>query len=165
LVISKLDLAGPIDKEAIESTKEKLLVDGAINEAAAERIDAETIVTFFQSELGKMVLDAENRVWREWPFTFALPACEFSNSSHGSRVTSDELIIVQGIIDMLIRTPKGLAVIDFKTDNITAEEIAERAEFYRQQLELYGRAASEILKTGLFGKWLYFLTPGCEFKV
>ena len=85
--------------------------------------------------------------------------------SREPRVTNDELIIVQGIIDMLIQTPEGLAVIDFKTDNITAEEVAERAELYRRQLELYGRAASEILKTKLLGKWLYFLTPGCAVQV
>ena len=165
LVISRLDLAAPINKGAIEKTKEKLLVDGAITEAVAECIDAEPIVTFFQSELGRIVLDSENRVWREWPFTFAISAAEFSESSYEPRVPSDEVIIVQGIIDMLIQTPEGLAVIDFKTDNITAEEVAERAEFYRRQLELYGRAASEILKTKLLGRWLYFLTPGCEFEV
>jgi len=65
---------------------------------------------------------------------------------------------------MLVQTPKGLVVIDFKTDDITAEEVTERAELYRRQLELYGRAASAILKAKLLGKWLYFLTPGCEFE-
>jgi ATP-dependent helicase/nuclease subunit A len=165
LMISKLDLAGPINKGAIERIKEKLLVDGAITEAVAERIDAETIVTFFQSELGRIVLDAENKVWREWPFTFALPACELPDSSHEQQATSDEVIIVQGIIDMLISTPNGLAVIDFKTDNIATEEVAQQAELYRRQLELYGRAASAILKTKLLGKWLYFLTPGCAIKI
>jgi len=165
LVISKLDLAGPINKGAIERIKEKLLVDGAITEAVAERIDTESIMAFFESELGKIALDAENIVWREWPFTFALPACELPDSSHERRATSDEVIIVQGIIDMLISTPNGLAVIDFKTDNIAAEEVAQQAELYRRQLELYGRAASEILKTKLLSKWLYFLMLGCEFKV
>ena len=87
------------------------------------------------------------------------------DSSHERRATSDEIIIVQGIIDMLVKTPNGLAVIDFKTDNIAAEEVAQQAGLYRRQLELYCRAASEILKTKLLGKWLYFLTPGCEFKV
>ncbi len=170
LVISRLDLAKPINKDAIERTKEKLLADGAITETVARRIDAEPVVTFFHSQLGKMVLSDKNRVWREWPFTFSMPAAEFSDSSHerqtlGPKVTNDELIIAQGIIDMLIQTPKGLAVIDFKTDNITAEEIAQRAELYRRQLELYARAARTILRTRLLGKWLYFLTPGCEFEV
>jgi len=128
LVISRLDLAALINKEAIEKTKEKLLVDGAISEFVAEHISPESIVTFFEGKLGRMVLDSENRIWREWPFTFSISAAEFSELSREPRVTNDELIIVQGIIDMLIQTPEGLAVIDFKTDNITAEEVAERAE-------------------------------------
>jgi len=66
---------------------------------------------------------------------------------------------------MLIRTPQGLVVIDFKTDNITAKQVPERAELYRQQLELYSRAASAILKAKPAAKWLYFLTPGHEFEI
>ena len=102
---------------------------------------------------------AENNVFHEWPFTYALTASDFDNSIHASHLTNDENIIVQGIIDMLVRTPKGLVVIDFKTDRITAGQITERAGLYRRQLELYGRAASAILKSECIAKWLYFLTP------
>ena len=188
LVIAQLDLSRPVNKEAIGKIKEKLLVDGAITEAIAKHINTKSIIMFFQGELGRTVLDDENVVWREWPFTFALPACEFSDSSDErqatspvrnstmgtdnitekgkiSNGTSDELIIVQGIIDMLARTPKGLVVIDFKTDHIAADQVPERAEFYRRQLELYSRAASAILKAEILAKWLYFLTPGCASKV
>jgi ATP-dependent helicase/nuclease subunit A len=66
---------------------------------------------------------------------------------------------------MLVRSPKGLMVIDFKTDDITAKQVSERAEFYREQLELYGRAAEVILKSKVLGKWLYFLRPGYAFEI
>ncbi len=101
-------------------------------------------------------LDASNAVWREWPFTFAVPA---------SRVADDETTIVQGIIDMLIQTPTGLLIIDFKTDNITAKQADKRAELYRQQLEFYSRAAGAILKSTIVGKWLYFLTPNWAIEI
>ncbi|GAG43837.1 unnamed protein product, partial [marine sediment metagenome] len=147
--------------------------------AVAEHIDTKSIITFFESELGRIALGGENTVWREWPFTFALPAVARASSPwstarpvpsevEGMAVplsTSDEMIIVQGIIDMLIQTPHGLVVIDFKTDNVTAEQVAERAKSYRRQLELYGRAASAILKEKLLAKWLYFLTLGCAVEV
>jgi ATP-dependent helicase/nuclease subunit A len=165
LVISRLDLGRPVTEEVIEETKEKLLTDGAVTELVAEHINTDSIITFFEGELGRTALDTENKVWREWPFTFALPASELSTSSDERRVTSDEIVIVQGIIDMLIQTSQGLVVIDFKTDDVTAKEIAERAELYRGQLELYGRAAEAILKTKIIGKWLYFLKPGCAVEV
>jgi ATP-dependent exoDNAse (exonuclease V) beta subunit len=93
-------------------------------------------------------------------------------------MTSIETIVVQGIIDMLIQTPQGLVVIDFKTDDISAGEAPRRAELYRPQLTLYARAASAILKSelvrqahhpeqsrGTIAKWLYFLTPGCAINI
>jgi len=165
LIISQLDLVGPVTEEAIEKTKDKLLADNAITASVIERIDIGSIMTFFESELGKMAFEPENTVLREWPFTFALPAYEFDNSLHNSHFTSDENIIVQGIIDMLIRTPKGLVIIDFKTDNITPGQVRERAEVYRRQLDLYSRAASAILKSESIAKWLYFLTPACAFEL
>jgi ATP-dependent helicase/nuclease subunit A len=171
LVIARLDLGRPVNREAVEKVKEKLLADGAMSEAAAECINAESIVSFFESEPGRMVLDTNNVVWREWPFTFALPASFVArDSSLVVRVVENETVIVQGIIDMLVQTADGLVVIDFKTDNITAgsatgKEVSERAELYREQLELYGRAAGAILKSKVLGKWLYFLTPGCAIEV
>jgi ATP-dependent exoDNAse (exonuclease V) beta subunit len=78
---------------------------------------------------------------------------------------SDETIVVQGIIDMLIQTARGLVVIDFKTDNVTAKQAVQRAELYRRQLELYSRAAEVILKCETIARWLYFLSPATEFEV
>jgi ATP-dependent helicase/nuclease subunit A len=179
LVISHLDLACPVTKESIEKTIEKLLADSAITAVVAECIDTESILAFFQSELGKTVLDNSKNVLRDWPFTFALPALELPNSNHEPRITNhesrttndarrtthDETIIVQGIIDMLVQTSQGLIVIDFKTDDISAGQVTGRAELYRQQLNLYARAASAILKSESIAKWLYFLTPARAFEV
>jgi ATP-dependent helicase/nuclease subunit A len=66
---------------------------------------------------------------------------------------------------MLVRTPQGLIIIDFKTDRITTDQVNERAELYRRQLDLYGRAAESILKSKLLAKYLYFLTPAAEFEL
>jgi ATP-dependent helicase/nuclease subunit A len=172
LVISQLDLARPVTKEVIEKTKEKLLADGAITELVAENINRGSIITFFEGELGRAALDAKNTVYREWLFTFALPASELSDTKDDGRGTrgdgrgtGDELIVVQGIIDMLVQTPEGLLVIDFKTDDVTAKGAPERAGLYREQLELYGRAAEAILKAKIIGKWLYFLKPGSAVEV
>jgi ATP-dependent helicase/nuclease subunit A len=62
---------------------------------------------------------------------------------------------------MLLQTPAGLVVVDFKTDRIRAEQVDQRAQLYAKQIDLYGRAAEAILKSKLTSKWLYFLGPGC----
>jgi ATP-dependent helicase/nuclease subunit A len=159
LIIAQLDLTGPINKETIDKTVERLLAGGAITQPVVEHIDTKSIPAFFDSDLGRMVFDKANRVWREWPFTFALPACDLTDSGDERRATSDETIVAQGIIDMLIQTKDGLIVIDFKTDKVTAQQAPQRADLYRGQLELYSRAAEAILKCETIARWLYFLTP------
>ncbi|UCG55783.1 MAG: helicase-exonuclease AddAB subunit AddA [Phycisphaerales bacterium] len=161
LVISQLDLDRPVTEAAIRTRVDKLVEDGAVTMGIAERIDAACILAFFESELSRVVLDSENTVWREWPFTFALPASEWKDSRLSAQMgyaTADK-IIIQGIIDMLVQTPRGLIVVDFKTDAVSADRISERAELYRRQLNLYGRAASAILQSPLIAKWLHFLAP------
>jgi len=165
LVISQLDLTGPVTRQKIDNLRERLVDNATIAAAVAERIDTESIFDFFQSDLGQLVLDPDNTIRREWPFTFALPASQFADSDHESRATSDEIIVVQGIIDMLIRAKQGLIIIDYKTDRIKAEEVPKRAELYCRQLGLYGQAASAVLKTELVTKWLYFLSPRIAFRL
>ena len=169
MVIAKLNLGRPITKEAIEETKEKLLTEGHITKAVISHINANSILAFFNSKPGIAALDPCNNVWREWPFSFTIPASKWQlESSPGLQFLNgldDDIIIVQGLIDMLIHTPQGLLVIDFKTDNITAEQIPDRSLVYRQQLELYSRAAGSILNSPILGKWLYFLKPAYQFEV
>jgi len=170
LVIAHLDLTKPVTAEAVEKTKQELLGSNAITETVAEHINTSSIVAFFKSTLGQAALETNHTVRREWPFTFAVPASKWQHNTQarperGRRNavcnTNDETIIIQGIIDMLIQTPQGLLVIDFKTDNISAKQAVERSKLYREQLELYGMAAGAILGTSLAGRWLYFLTPRC----
>jgi ATP-dependent helicase/nuclease subunit A len=63
------------------------------------------------------------------------------------------------LIDLLVRTPEGLIVLDFKTDHVSDQEVLKRAEVYRGQVELYARAASAICQDKVIEKWLYFLAP------
>ncbi len=170
LVISKLDLAEPPTVESIQSLIHKLVADEAIAESVASKVDAESIVSFFESEIGRLALDKNHAIHREWPFTFAFPASDWLEPSthqtgHERRVTGDDTIIVQGIIDLLIETPVGLVLIDFKTDDVTADRATQRAELYRTQLELYARAASAITGRKVLSKWLYFLRPSRQIEV
>jgi ATP-dependent helicase/nuclease subunit A len=148
LVMSSVDLTRPVTCEAVERTIEALRSQGALTPAVAEGIEVEAIAAFFESELGSRVLDRRNEVWREWPFTLGLPTAK----------SPDGTIVVQGIIDALVRTPEGLLVLDFKTDRVTGTDVARRAEAYRAQVELYARAAGDILSLPVCGKWLYFVT-------
>jgi ATP-dependent helicase/nuclease subunit A len=99
---------------------------------------------------------------REWPFTYA--ACA-ANIYPENKSLGDEKIIVQGIIDVLIKTPNGIFVIDFKTDRIAQSQIQQRTERYTPQLKWYCKAAGEILGEKKITGRLYFLTPGLSVDI
>jgi len=169
LVISELDLGAPLRPRDIRQTVERLVAAQKIPAVLAGHIDIEAIAAFFDSSLGRLALEPGQKVLREWPFTFALPAADWlgedkETSSLSLRATG-ETVIVQGIVDMLICGREGLVVIDFKTDEVVSERAAALAERYRRQVWLYGQAAAAILKAELAGRWLYFLAPGCAVEV
>jgi ATP-dependent helicase/nuclease subunit A len=61
---------------------------------------------------------------------------------------------------MLIKTPNGIIIIDFKTDRINQSQLAQRAERYVPQLKWYCKAAGEILSQKNTTGRLYFLATG-----
>ncbi len=156
LVISSLDLKRSITLDEIEQTRDRLVREGEIPEDLAERVDVQAIQAFFESDLGRIVCDTRNAVWQEWPFTFGLPA---GDGAAATPQEADEIVVVQGIIDLLAQTPDGLLVIDFKTDRVSGPQVSERAQVYRGQLDLYAKAVSAIRGQRVVGRWLYFLAP------
>jgi ATP-dependent exoDNAse (exonuclease V) beta subunit len=64
-----------------------------------------------------------------------------------------ETVIRYGVIDLAVRTPSGWRLIDYKTDQLSVEALAER---YGEQARAYGRAWAELVEgplayTGLYG--------------
>ena len=159
LVFEQIDLSEPVDSKVVAATLSRLVKSGQLTEALAAALDAAAIAAFFDSELGQLAQRAGSRVLREWPFTYGLDASAIGAQS------GDEIIVLQGIIDMIIPTEDGLVIVDFKTDRITESGINERVEKYTPQIRSYATAAADILKQPVTAAWLYFLTPQKSAKV
>lgn len=162
LVIKNVNLKDEINENNISKAINDLLACGCITKQISEKINIQSIIKFFKSELGKLLHNKNNQVMREWPFTFAVPVSQLYPKNKNCE---DEKIIVQGIIDMLVLTPDGGVVIDFKTDRIKSADVPQRAEYYASQLKWYCRAAGEILNLKNVSGWLYFLNPTSEIKI
>jgi len=159
LVIQSLDISQPVDEIAVGQTLSSLVKDGMLAHGIADGVDVRAVAAFFKTELGQIVLRNHDRVLREWPFTLAVPLSEYAPQQAGD--PTGENVIVQGIVDMLVRLPDRLVIVDFKTDRIRRALVPQRAQMYRNQLDLYARAAGIILSTRNVEKCLYFLNC-CE---
>jgi ATP-dependent helicase/nuclease subunit A len=156
LVIQSLDITIPVNEKVVRDTIANLVNTGALSKDAAAAVNTGGIAAFFEMDVGRFVQANSDNVMREWPFTFAMPLAEYDPNAGDA--AAGEKIIVQGIIDMLVRLPDRLVVVDFKTDRVSKERAAQRAEIYRRQIGLYGHAAEIILNCPVVEKWLYFLS-------
>ncbi len=158
-VMRHVDLKQSITIESIQEQIAKMVNKEILTFEQAEEISVERIVAFFESHLGKRVLEAKS-VEREVPFTMMLSAKEAYQNWQGK---SEETILVQGVIDCMIEEDDGITLIDFKTDTIEgkfpggfdqAKPILE--ERYKVQLSLYAKALEKTLQHPVKEKCLYF---------
>jgi ATP-dependent exoDNAse (exonuclease V) beta subunit len=67
--------------------------------------------------------------------------------------------ILEGVLDLLYETNEGLVIVDFKTDQIAAEEIDTRMEHYRSQGAAYRQLVEQA--TGRPGARTVFIFASC----
>jgi hypothetical protein len=70
-----------------------------------------------------------------------------------------DALMVRGRIDLLVPTDAGLLLVDYKTDNVTGDQLAERTESYKQQMNWYRDALEKIARAKITGMYLVFLKP------
>ena len=67
--------------------------------------------------------------------------------------------LVEGFIDLLIDTPDGISIVDYKTDRLTAKQVQELGPEYEVQLGLYAWAVGETTGKPVREATLLFLRP------
>jgi ATP-dependent exoDNAse (exonuclease V) beta subunit len=65
---------------------------------------------------------------------------------------------VQGVADLAVLLPEEIWLLDFKTDRVRANELAEKAKIYEPQLKLYAGALGRIYSRPVTHGWLHFLS-------
>jgi ATP-dependent exoDNAse (exonuclease V) beta subunit len=103
--------------------------------------------TFDRSELGRRVKKAR-RVEHELDFMFAI----------------DEMI-VRGQIDLWFEDRGGHVIVDYKTDDIGAQEVEARSTAYELQLRFYALAIEKLTGQVPAEAWLHFLRPDVALRV
>ena len=103
-------------------------------------INCTKLYSFANSNLGLRMKNAhkEGRLYREKPFVMGVPACVINSEEYKSQ----ELVVVQGIIDAWFIEDDKIVVVDYKTDSV--KNIKDLDARYRSQLEYYGQALSKI---------------------
>lgn len=65
---------------------------------------------------------------------------------------SDAKILVQGVVDLLILSPNGAIIVDYKTNKRSCDQIKK---MYQVQLDLYAKAVQDGLRVNVYKKYIY----------
>ncbi len=118
----------------------RLISNGFLTPLQGESIQIRKLEEFFDSSLYARMMRSK-QLLREVHFTIDIPACELEKEQVPQ--AADEIIVIQGIADCVIVEENGLAVVDYKTDNVKSGETLIKR--YIEQLSIYTRALERTL--------------------
>ncbi len=145
-------------EEGAEAELSRLVREEFITPEDAALVRMDEIDVFLHSSLFARLLAAKG-VRRELRFHALLPAARFTEEPERRDALAESRLLVQGVIDCIIEED-GYTVIDYKTDRLTADELASREaaaatliarhgaqlSYYAAACrEMYGEAPRELL--------------------
>ena len=145
-------------EERLENLPEwfKYLEDeGRIPVTQTECVNPADIEAFCDSEAGKrMRIAMENDLLhRESPFMMGVSANRVDKE-----LPEDEMVLIQGIIDVWFEEDDGIVLLDYKTDKVKSGD--ELVNKYKIQLELYSEALERITNKKVKEQIIYSFTLG-----
>jgi ATP-dependent helicase/nuclease subunit A len=156
-VLQYLDFAKPAKPLDLAHQVNDLVNRRLIAPAHAAAVDFGAIEWLMDSDVGHLLRTHRDILFRELPIYCAAPP-QLPDGVPSSALPLDQ-IMVRGRLDVLIPTPVGPIIIDYKTDTVTAETLSIRAEFYRPQMDLYRDAVQNMTSQKVMKTYLVFLTP------
>ena len=140
-----LDFTKEYDYASLKDTIREFCEEEKMDDEMGRSIRIKDILSFLQSEAGKRMSQCarKGRLFKEKPFVLGLPQDE-------------ELVLVQGIIDVYFEEEDGLVVLDYKTDRV--REAKELVEKYHAQLDYYAQALEQLTEKKVKQKIIYSFT-------
>ena len=138
----------------LKAQLDAIKAQGLMAEEALRLVQPGVLWRFFQTPLAERMrrADEEGRLYKEQQFVVGIPAREMDEAD------SDELVLIQGIIDAWFEDEDGAVLVDYKTDRIgEGEEAVYLEDRYRLQLIYYRRALEQITGKTVRQAFLYSL--------
>lgn len=130
---------------------------GLIDKAGADCINENDVIAFSKTDLFERMKQAQSRgeLFREQKFLLGKKACEVNPNTD-----SEELVVIQGIIDVCFIENGRYYVVDYKTDKVRKME--QLYDKYSVQLDYYKEAIEQITGKKVEDEIIYSVTLGDE---
>jgi ATP-dependent helicase/nuclease subunit A len=150
-VLELLDFASVTTFEEVEAALRRFGDERRMDQESLSLLNPKTILGFLTSPLGKRMAKAEKegRLHKEQQFVIGIPAREMDISD------SQELVLIQGIIDAYMEEDGKLVIVDYKTDRVGNGQEQILIDRYHVQLEYYKRALEQMTGKTVSEKIIY----------
>ena len=151
-VLELIDLTRVYSREDLQKELSRLVSCHRLNEEDVKKLKQDYIYNFVSSKVAERMRKAQiaGVLHKEQQFVMGVNASEVMKETD-----SDELILIQGIIDVYFEEEDGLVLLDYKSDLVSEEE--ELIRRYRVQLNYYKRALEQMLNRRVKEMLIYSL--------
>lgn len=155
-----LDFTKEYEESCLENELLQKQREGLLTDEMAKCIKLTDILQFLDSRLAKRMQNAakQKRLFVEQPFVLGVGADEvYSNGD------ANEMVLIQGIIDVYFEENDEIVLADYKTDRVfQSDELIER---YHTQLEYYAQALERVTGKKVKEKIIYSFAMKKEIEV
>ena len=159
-VLEQIDLRRIKDQEDLLSELNRLMEENRLKDTDIKMLKLDYIQMFVSSGIAGRMRQAElyGKLFKEKQFVMGIKASEVVPDSD-----SDELILIQGIIDVFFEEDGELVLLDYKSDLVTnGQQLVNR---YKVQLEYYRKALEQIMGKKVKEMIIYSLPLGKEIRI
>lgn len=157
-ILELLDCDRINEKSDILIQMQEMAEQHKIENAYINMVSTDKLYQFTRSNLyGRMtVASHRHALFREQPFVLGMKASEVNDN-----FPKEEMILIQGIIDVFFEEEDGLVLVDYKTDRVSNQQ--DLILRYQAQMDYYKRALEQL--TGKRVKEVIIYSFGLECEI
>ena len=159
-VLELIELSHIQEKKDVILELNRLVGLGKLSEDDVKKLKQDYIYGFAMSDVAKRMMKAkqQGKLYQEQQFVIGIEAREVVRNTD-----SEELVLIQGIIDVFFEEDGELVLLDYKSDLVSNEE--QLVKRYRVQLQYYKRALEQMLQKRVKEMLLYSLSLAKEIRI
>ena len=160
-ILELLDFSACSKREGVEEEIRRLCSCGKISQEKVKLVKPEVIWKFVSSPLGRRIAasQANRQCYKERQFVIGIEASKMGAGD------SEELVLVQGIIDVYLEEADGLVLIDYKTDHVRKGQEELLRKRYKAQMDYYQKALEQMTGKTVKERIIYSLALQEEIRV
>lgn len=154
-VLELLDFSKDHTMKSLNEDIKEWIQLGKLKKEHEKVIYRKEILALTSSDLGKRMKKAAKnaKLYKERQFVTGVPFSEMDKEAK-----TDDLVVVQGIIDVYFEEEDGMVLVDYKTDRVKEGEEGILIHRYHAQMESYKQALEKITGKNVKEIYIYSVT-------